>query len=145
MLSSIRYSKTTDISGAITSIRYLHGTTNTALAMEYVREEMFTRENGARQGVPWITLVITDGESNDPEAAIDEARRTRDAGIDILTLGIGSWIIKYELEGMASHPKTRNMFEIRDYESLFLISDLLIGTICDGKSSNINVCPSLYA
>ena len=61
-----------DITKAIQGIEYMHGSTDMAAAWRYVREEMFTTANGARDGVEKLALIITDGESNDPDAAIDE-------------------------------------------------------------------------
>lgn len=61
-----------DITLAIQGIQYTHGSTNMAGAWRFVREVMFSEANGARVGVEHIALIITDGESDDPNDAIDE-------------------------------------------------------------------------
>ena len=61
-----------------------------------------------------------------------QARELRDEGVDILTVGIGQWIRRYELEGMASNPKTKNFFIVDTYDTLFQISNFLLATVCDG-------------
>lgn len=51
---------------------YQHGSTNMAKAWEFVRNDMFSEQHGARPNVEHIALIITDGESDDPNEAIDE-------------------------------------------------------------------------
>ena len=89
------------------------------------------------QGVAHVALVITDGESSNSSATIDAARRLRQTGVEILTMGIGNlqWLKKDELEGMASHPKMRNVYLVDDYSTLFTVTDVIISTVCDGKRS----------
>ena len=87
------------------------------------------------QNVAHVALVITDGESSDSVKTITAATRLRTKGITVITLGVGNvqWLDTDELEGMASHPQTRNMFLVDDYNSLFTISDIIISTVCNGK------------
>jgi len=99
----------------------------------YVRETMFTATHGRRADVDGVLIVITDGGSDDPRATINEARKTRDAGIDVLAMGIGDSVRLYELEGMASHPKTRNVFKADGYQFLFQATDMMRSTLCDGR------------
>lgn len=127
------FNKVSDMTRNISGIKYIQGSTMTADALYFVQNTMFTEENGDRPGVDNVLLVITDGESNNGTATVETARKVRDNGTAILSLGVGAWVIDYELEGMASHPKVRNMFHVDDYETLFTATDLLIATICDGK------------
>ena len=43
------------------SMPYLEGTTNTAAAIANMRDAMFTNENGDRDDVPNVAVVMTDG------------------------------------------------------------------------------------
>ena len=43
------------------SMPYLEGTTNTAAAIANMRDTMFTNENGDRDDVPNVAVVMTDG------------------------------------------------------------------------------------
>jgi collagen type VI alpha len=127
------FSTTSEVVRSIQGITYTHGRTNTADALKFAREIMFTRQNGARPDtdIDKILIVITDGESSQPERTVEESRMTRDAGIDVITLGIGKWVVQSELEGMASYPKTRNAFRVYDYGSLFQASDAMLLAMCD--------------
>lgn len=127
------YTQVSDMTRQISQMQYIQGSTMTADALDYVRNVMFQPENGDRPNVDNILLVITDGESNNQTATVEAARMLRDRGdTSIISLGVGDWVITYELEGMASHPKARNMFHVDDYETLFTATDLLVSTICDG-------------
>ena len=66
---------------------YEHGRTNTAEALKMVREEIFSRRRGDRFDVQNVVLMVTDGESNNERATIEESRRLRDEGTTILCLG----------------------------------------------------------
>ncbi|KAK2165643.1 hypothetical protein LSH36_47g02029 [Paralvinella palmiformis] len=134
-----RYSTSQDISLAIQGIQYRGGKTNTAQALDFV-QSMFAKKRGGREGVSHVALVITDGESNNSSATIDAARRLRQTGVEILTMGIGNlqWLKKDELEGMASHPKMRNVFLVEDYTTLFTITDVIISTVCDVEDDCIS-------
>ena len=47
---------------------YIRGTTNTAAALKYVIDNMFTSANGDRASASNIIVVMTDGGSNDKSA-----------------------------------------------------------------------------
>ena len=49
---------------AIDGVRYYRGSTNTALALQMVREQVFNEQNGDRPRVRNIAVVLTDGGSN---------------------------------------------------------------------------------
>ena len=52
----------------IEALSYTRGTTNTAQALDYVQNNMFSGANGDRTGVANIAVILTDGGSNDKEA-----------------------------------------------------------------------------
>ena len=60
-----RYATRASAAAAIAGVQHSRGTTNTAAALRYVRESMFTRAGGARDNVPDVLVVLTDGGSND--------------------------------------------------------------------------------
>jgi len=62
---------------AIDKIPYSRGSTNTASAMATLYNEMFTSQNGARDRVTKIALLVTNGNSNEPEKTLSEARKVR--------------------------------------------------------------------
>jgi Mg-chelatase subunit ChlD len=48
----------------IDNIQYMGGGTNTADAINAMRNQMFSQGMGARPGVPRIAIVVTDGRSS---------------------------------------------------------------------------------
>lgn len=49
----------------VSAIRQIGGGTNTHKPLEYIRQYMFTRHRGDREGKPNVCIVITDGQSYD--------------------------------------------------------------------------------
>lgn len=117
---------------------YPGGTTNTAGAIQQVREGMFTVANGDRPNIPNILVLITDGISNDPNATMAQAILTRNAGISIITIGVGSEINQNELEGVASYPASSNVIRVEDENSFMTIVPTLAQALCNSQ----NVCQS---
>ena len=73
LLFAHAHSSRSSVRDAVTNIAYTRGTTNTAEALRYSRETMFTSNNGERDGVPNIMIVITDGGSNNKEETLEQA------------------------------------------------------------------------
>lgn len=63
---------------AIQNIKYIYGSTNTADALQVMREDMFIRSRGDRSDAPNICVLLTDGISNiNSRRTIPEAEQTR--------------------------------------------------------------------
>ena len=122
------------ISNCINTIVYTHGTTNTADGLRFLYTNMFTLGNGDRQDAPNVAVVFTDGESNDPQATMQEAFKAKTNNIHIITVGIGSWVKNEELQGIASYPYTSNKISVDSYKGLYQISDMLHNLFCNSKS-----------
>jgi len=56
------------LQSAISSLTQASGGTNTAGALAYVRTMMLTSATGDRSDVPDVVVVLTDGNSNNPQA-----------------------------------------------------------------------------
>ena len=67
--------------------RYYHGTTDTASALLTVKEQVFVPENGDRPEAPNVVLLLSDGESDDPDETFNRANELRDDGAVIVTVG----------------------------------------------------------
>ncbi|XP_023931296.1 matrilin-3-like [Lingula anatina] len=79
---------------AIDKIQQTKGQTRTDIALQIVREQMFTRENGARIGeVPQIAIVLTDGNSDFEEKTAKQAALTKAKGIKVFAIGIGKVLL----------------------------------------------------
>lgn len=75
---------------AIQSIVYRWGKTNTAAALEYLRNTAYSI-GGVRPGIRQVALIVTDGESANRSATLQEARMTKTSGIHVISLGIGTY------------------------------------------------------
>lgn len=65
---------------AIQEITYIYGSTNTADALQVMRENMFIPSRGDRRDAPNICVLLTDGVSNiNSRRTIPEAEATRAA------------------------------------------------------------------
>ena len=51
----------------------------------YIREQMFTPNNGDRSNVPNYIVMLTDGRSDNKDATWREAQAARQAGIHIIS------------------------------------------------------------
>ncbi|KAL3877480.1 hypothetical protein ACJMK2_035181 [Sinanodonta woodiana] len=80
----------------------LFGTGTQTGAAIAVMFEMFQLEE--RRNIPRVGIVITDGKSDNPTQTVDAARRAKDAGIYMLTIGIGQRVFEDELLDIASEP-----------------------------------------
>jgi len=60
-----KYSSRASLQGAISSLKYRGGQSNTAGALRYVRTEMLTPQRGDRIDVPNVIVLLTDGTSDD--------------------------------------------------------------------------------
>ena len=92
---------------AINNLPYNYGGTNTAAALDLLRQQGYTEANGGRplsQAVPRVAVVITDGQSNDPSATANAATSVHDEGITVFSVGVGSGFNITELEAIASDP-----------------------------------------
>ena len=62
--------------------------------------EQFTKYG--RPNVPWVCLVITDGNSKSFDQTVKQARRAQKHGISMFAVGVGHSINRTELEAIAS-------------------------------------------
>lgn len=115
---------------AIRNIVHMPGyATNTALGIEYMRYQMFTPEQGARDDVVRVGIVMTDGKSTNILRTLYEANRARRiAHINLFAIGIGDGVNKRELRGIAGN---RNYaFTVDNYSALDSMKELLAIETC---------------
>ncbi len=127
------FASRSDVIDAVREIPYSRGTTNTAAALRYARETMFTAGNGDREGVPNIAVVLTDGGSNDKAQTMQEAYLTKQAGVHIITIGVGGWTDEYELIRLASYPYATNKIDVRRFSALLDVKDRIRNLVCNSE------------
>uniref|UniRef100_A0A8C4DV43 Collagen alpha-1(XII) chain n=1 Tax=Dicentrarchus labrax TaxID=13489 RepID=A0A8C4DV43_DICLA len=119
-----------DISAVVKAVRtfpYRGGSTNTGKAMTYVREKIFIPARGARQNVPRVMVLITDGKSSD--SFKDAATNLRNIDVEIFAVGVKD-AVRSELEAIANPPSDSHVFEVEDFDAFQRISKELTQSIC---------------
>ncbi|TRY92824.1 hypothetical protein DNTS_024890 [Danionella cerebrum] len=112
---------------AVRTFPYRGGSTNTGKAMTYVREKIFVEGRGARDNVPRVMVLITDGKSSD--SFKDPANKLRDADVEIFAVGVKD-AVRSELEAIANAPADNHVFEVEDFDAFARISKELTTSIC---------------
>ena len=131
------YSRTVDTQTAVRKVRYGGYAANLHIALSLARNSVFVESNGARLSDPSVTkliVVITDNPSANKSATQREAELTRHAGIGVVTIGVGTYLDRYELSAVASYPYTVNMLTVNTVRNLTVLTDRVKRIICGGLS-----------
>ncbi|XP_059162207.1 uncharacterized protein LOC131945194 [Physella acuta] len=110
---------------AIQNLTYVGAATNTYKALQLAQSSAFTKANGARDGVPHITVVLTDGMSSDYGLTVNEASRLRSMGVIVLAVGIAA-ANRTELEGMTGYrgsEANKFVFYVENFDLLHTLQD----------------------
>jgi len=129
------YNRTVNVQIAVSKVRYGGYDTNLHLALPLARNSIFVAANGARLNDQWVNklvVIVTDNPSADPSATLREAELVRDAGIGVVTIGVGTYLNRHELSAVASFPYTRNMFIIDTVRNLSVFIEPVKRIICEG-------------
>ncbi len=110
------------------------GRTNTADALFKIKNEILVFQNGARQFIPKIALVITDGRSNVNSAStIPNAMTLRNTGATVFAVGVGGRIDTDELLAIASSPNNMRLLNGFDPTEFDALANLITIETCRGK------------
>ncbi|XP_063435027.1 collagen alpha-1(XII) chain-like isoform X1 [Mytilus trossulus] len=120
-----------DLAKAIRRVRHLTGGTNTADAINFVADNSFLPENGARHNSTKIVVVITDGESYYKDKTAAASEKLREKGVSVFAIGVGSQIDLKELESIASDPSDKYVLEVLNYRGLKKIESILRQRTCE--------------
>ena len=129
------YSTKTSLLNAISSIPYNSGGTNTAGALNAVRQYGFTASAGARpssQGIPRVVIVVTDGESNSFSATVSAANALHSAGIISFAVGISGADVT-ELNAIASQPSYVSFISTFNSAQLANLQQTISSEACTGR------------
>ncbi|XP_044535330.1 collagen alpha-4(VI) chain-like [Gracilinanus agilis] len=128
----------------ILSLPYRPGGTRTGSALDFLRTEFFTESAGSRakDNVPQIVILVTDGESNDEVA--EAASRLKEQGVSIYVVGINVQDVQ-ELKTIASKPLEKFLFSIEDFNILEGLSGNILPTLCSAVENQIQAFTKSYA
>lgn len=101
-------------------------------ALELAKTKMFSKENGARSGIPKILLVLTDGQKKSVSVS-DIAKTLWESGIHIVPIGVGDNVNVNELVKMAG--KEGQFFIPTSFEELVNTNFIknITSSTCTGK------------
>jgi collagen type VI alpha len=127
----------------VSAARFLDENTNTSGGLYVAKNVMFTEENGDRPKAPNMAIVITDGESTyDHDKTIPYAQEAKNAGILLISIGVGDKVSKDELDGIASVGGDGKplVFQVGSYDMLIQIQDTLARVACDPIATQAPAC-----
>lgn len=113
-----------DLHQKLDNLIYRKGGTNTGQALTFVHENYF---NLARDNVPRIAIVITDGESRDPVE--EPAQKLRNQGVSIFIIKVGKGNIS-KLRAISNSPHEEFLFSIDSYQELQGLQESLRNKVC---------------
>ena len=133
------YTRSVEVTTALGRLSYGGYEANLAAALRLSRTRVFTTHHRARgvddHQVARLAVVFTENRSTNLTATLAEATATREAGIGIITVGIGTAVDLYELSAVASYPHHRTSFHVNRLSRLSTVSDPIKRIICRGTYS----------
>lgn len=98
-------------------INYLKGSTNTASALDRMRE-MFANDKGHGKGVPQIGVVMTDGKSTDPAATKKAALKVHNKKLTTFAIGVTSGVDMSELVAIGTDPTCVHVHHLLSFSDI---------------------------
>ena len=83
---------------------------------------------GNRPDAANILIVLTDGQSVNQDATLQEAAALHNLNFNVLAVGVGNGVDYRELSAIASSPQ--NVFTVSNFEALATLEDTLERTAC---------------
>ncbi|XP_071063223.1 collagen alpha-3(VI) chain-like [Pseudochaenichthys georgianus] len=123
-----------DVIGHLSNVKLKGGlSVNTGLALEYVKNNVFSASSGSRaqQGVPQILILFSGRKSEDD--VLGPVERMRKTGIVIFSVGMID-AERLEMEQIAHSPKAKYL--IKDISDFPLVRDQLLSDIASHKDSD---------
>jgi Mg-chelatase subunit ChlD len=125
------YYNKTALKGRVEIIRYIGGETYTGPALRLLRTSMYNASNGDRPSMTNKAVLITDGQSSNTDETLMEAVLAKNAGIQLIAVGVGLNMNQYELGMVVSSPM--DLFIVPDFH---LLGDVLLNvtaSICNQR------------
>ncbi|GAA6217547.1 matrilin-2 [Lates japonicus] len=132
-----QYTTVQDIKQAVTRMQYMGRGSMTGSALRHMFEFSFSAKEGARLNIPHVSIVFTDGRSQDDVS--EWANKAKNSGVTIYALGVGK-AIEQELREIASEPDEKHLYYAEDFEKMGEITKKLKSRICKDKPSDVNMC-----
>ncbi|XP_015244883.1 PREDICTED: collagen alpha-1(VII) chain [Cyprinodon variegatus] len=115
----------TDVVNAVQNINYKGGNTRTGAGLKYVSDNFFNPTS--TRDVPKVTILITDGKSQDQVE--EPAQKLRSQGVNIFAVGIKS-ADRSELAQVSSKPSSDFTTFVGDFKLLNTLLPLVSPKVC---------------
>ncbi|XP_071081371.1 collagen alpha-6(VI) chain-like [Haliotis cracherodii] len=125
------YETRAQVIAGISNILYRYGGTYTEKALQYVRTTSFSPGHGSRSLAAKIAIVLTDGQSQSVEKTKAEAQALHSAGIEVISIGIGSAVNAKELTNIATN--VSYVFSVATFDALDTIQAELLQATCSAQ------------
>ncbi|KAM8867731.1 matrilin-4 [Synchiropus picturatus] len=125
------YHTAEEIKAAVMKVEYMEKGTMTGLALKHMLENSFSDAEGARNNIPRIGLVFTDGRSQDDIK--EYAKKAKEAGITMYAVGVGK-AVEDELREIASEPVEKHFYYTTDFSAISTIAENLKLNVCPAES-----------
>ncbi|KAM4632799.1 matrilin-2-like [Polymixia lowei] len=132
-----QYTNAQDIEKAVSRMQYMGRGSMTGSALRHMFEYSFSAKEGARANIPRVSIVFTDGRSQDDVS--EWANKAKNAGVTIYALGVGK-AIEQELREIASEPDDKHLYYAEGFEKMGEITNKLKTRICKDKPSDEKMC-----
>lgn len=130
------YGNRGDVLHAVENLHMTSGGTNTADAIKFTTDEMFSATSGARSNVPRIAILLTNGGTVDSQAAINAANVARQAGIGINVVAVGNSVNQQEIQAIANQPAGSHVVTVNNFDQLEQQATNILNQACAGEYSN---------
>ncbi|XP_055083635.1 matrilin-2-like [Periophthalmus magnuspinnatus] len=117
-----QFSSARDVKQAVSQVQYMGRGSLTGSALRHMFQTSFSPKEGARANVQRVSIVFTDGRSQDDVS--EWAAKAKESGITIYALGIGK-AVEQELREIASEPIEKHLFYTEGFEKMGEITDKL--------------------
>uniref|UniRef100_A0A8C4GHP1 Matrilin 2 n=1 Tax=Dicentrarchus labrax TaxID=13489 RepID=A0A8C4GHP1_DICLA len=134
-----QYTTAQAIKQAVSRMQYMGRGSMTGSALRHMFEFSFSVKEGARPNIPRVSIVFTDGRSQDDVS--EWANKAKNSGVTIYALGVGK-AIEQELREIASEPDEKHLYYAEDFENMGEITKKLKSRICKGPSHLIYSFPT---
>ncbi|XP_076113274.1 uncharacterized protein LOC143080959 isoform X2 [Mytilus galloprovincialis] len=127
------YTNRGDTLKAIEGMQFMGGDTNTGDAIQNMRQQMFSQTGGARNNVPRIAIVVTDGGSSNNAKTTQQADGARRDHIGLISVGVGSAVNSYELQLIADDQT--KVVKVNSFDQLEQAVDQILQKACTVQST----------
>ncbi|XP_048881928.1 matrilin-2-like isoform X2 [Brienomyrus brachyistius] len=123
-----QFSSAPAIKQAVSRMQYMARGSMTGSALRHMFEVSFSPERGARPSVHRVSIVFTDGRSQDDVSKW--AAKAQESGIVMYAVGVGK-AIEDELREIASEPDEKHLLYAKDFSRMDEITNKLKSHICE--------------